>query len=308
MAATYYAEYNTTPSAWVADTKAQILNQTDWSNITGNIVKATTTRGAQMVIDLNKSAPLNNYATVSFFTTHNGSTGTDEVTRYLHWKQSSGGTTSNSLHCFVSVSKEHLLIGAEGPYGVESNTDNADLGSKRSILLLADIVPYHAGDTVACVAMWGNNSTSSSQSTGNYFLAVSKDQSNTGAWVTAQGATLTGPMSADNTSNTPLQFQHRAKGDGKTYIFPLVIVEMVDGLRGRLNNLYWAGWSRSNANMTGDNAGGLSEGDVVTYSSHDYVIKRVVKGSGSGSTTYFPWGGTSTAGTTNEPQFAIQKT
>lgn len=307
--AIYYSEYTTTPANWVSDTKTKITTSTDWSNITGDIVKATTTRGAEMVLNLNKATPVNNYATVSFWRTHNGTTGSDEITRYLHWKYQSGGTTSNTLHCVVSASKEHLILQVEGPYGTESNYDHIDSGSKRSTLVMADIVPYHAGDTQAAVGVFCNAGTSQSSSQGNNFLSVSRDQGNANSWVPANVATVTPIVSIEYNSAVNHLMQHVAKGDGKTYLFPFVVLEQQDGMRGRLNNVYWAGWSRGNASG-GQEAPGLSEGDIVTYSSADYIIRKSSRAIGtSGSATYSPLGGVASTTTYGyEPLMAIKKT
>jgi hypothetical protein len=289
--AIYYEEYTTTPANWVADTKAKIDTSTDWSNITGDIMKATTTRGAEMVINLNKAAPVNNYATVAVWRTHDGSSGTFEVTRYLHWRNSAGGTTANTLHCTVSASKEHLVLQVEGPYGTETNYDNIDTGSKRSTLVIADIVPYHAGDTVPAVAMFANTSTTQSAAAGNAQIAVSRDQGDANSWVPAAIGTVHPIISAEQTNATHM-FQHVAKGDGKTYLFPYVVIENQDGMRGRLNNVYWAGWSKANVNISASEAPGLSDGDIVTYSSADYMIRKSSKSVQLGSSgTTSPFGG-----------------
>lgn len=306
--AQHFAFYDTTPANWVADTKAQITTSTDWSNITANIVKATTTRGAEMVLDLNKAAPVNNYATVAFWRTHNGTTGTDEITRYLHWKYTSGGTTSNTLHCMVSASKEHLILQVEGPYSTESNTDNVESGSKRNTLVIADIVPYHGGDTQASVFAWSNISTGSSASSGNTYGMVSRNQGNTASWVPATIQSVQPLVSHDVAAGTmPATVQHVAKGDGKTYLFPYVVNENQDGLRGRLANMFWAGWSRQSVSQEG---GGLVEGSTVTYSSADYLIRKFTKALVvSSSQTYSPFGSV-TAGSpyTYEPLIAVKKT
>jgi hypothetical protein len=286
--ALHYAEYTTTPANWVADTKAQIDTSTDWSNITGDIMKATTTRGAEMVINLNKAAPVNNYATVSFWETHNGGSGTNETaSRYLHWKYQSGGTTSNSLHCVVSASKEHLILLAEGPYTGESNTDTTDNGSKRNMIIMADIVPYHAGDTTPAIVAWAASSTSQSTIQANLMAMVSRNIADDTSWVPATIATVQPLQNVDVTS-APQRMQHFAVGDGNTYLFPYVVIENQDGIRGRLNNAYYAGLSRGQNAAEGS---GLSEGDIVTYGGNDFVIKRNVKGINvSSSASYSPFG------------------
>jgi hypothetical protein len=303
----HFAFYDTTPANWVADTKAQITTSTDWSNITANIVKATTTRGAEMVLDLNKAAPVNNYATVAFWRTHNGSSGTDEITRYLHWKYTSGGTTSNTLHCMVSASKEHLILQVEGPYSTETNTDNVESGSKRNTLVMADIVPYHGGDTQASVFAWASNSTGSTASAGNTYGMVSRNQANSASWVTTTLCVVQTPVNHDVGLGQAHTLQHVAKGDGKTYLFPYVVVENTDGLRGRLANMFWAGWSRQ---AIGQEGGGLVEGSTVTYSGADYLIRKFTKALNvSSSATYTPFGSVSASAQYGyEPLIAVKKT
>lgn len=305
--AIHYEEFNTTAANWVADTKAVITTSTDWTNITGDIVKATTTRGAEMVVNLGKAATTNNYATIAVWKTHNGSTGTFELTRYLHWKYQSAGTTANAVHVVVSASKEHLVIQVEGPYGTESNYDTADTGSKRTSFIMADIVPYHAADTVEAVAFFSAISTTQAATAGNQFMAVSANQADDAAWIPATLCTVQPIMSQEMGSYHAHSLQHVAKGDGKTYLFPYVIVENVDGLRGRLNNVYSAGWNKPNFSSEGP---GLNENDIVTYDSADYIIKRITRGLNSSSTaTYSPFGDVAASNSNAwEPLIAIKKT
>jgi hypothetical protein len=305
--ALHYEEYTTTPANWVADTKAAITTSTDWSNITANIVKATTTRGAEMVLDLNKAAPVNNYATIAFWHDHNGSSGNDEITRYHHWKYQSGGTTSNALHCVVSASKEHLIVMTEGPYSTESNTDNVESGSKRATICMADIVPYHGGDTTAAVVAISAVSTSQSSATGNPFCAVSADAPNSGRWVPAQLATVQPPFSPDMTSSYGTStLQVTAEGDGKAYLFPFVVVETENGLRGRLNNVYWAGWSKPTSAAEGQ---GFTENSTVTYGGNTFVVRRAAKAlTVSSSATITPFGAVpASSAFAAEPQIAVMK-
>lgn len=305
--ALHYAEYTTTAANWVSDTKTQITTSTDWSNITGDIVKATTTRGAEMVLDLNKAAPVNNYATVAFWRNHNGSSGNDEITRYHHWKYQSGGTTSNTLHCVVSASKEHLLVMTEGPYGPESNTDHVESGSKRATLMLADIVPYHGGDSTAAVVAVAHISSSQSATTGNYFAAVSRDAPDAASWVPAQLAVVQSPFSPDMISSLGTStLQVTAEGDGNSYLFPFVVVETENGLRGRVNNVYWAGWSKPTSAAEGQ---GFTENSLVTYGGNTFRIRRCVKAiSTSSSATVTPFGAVpSSLSFATEPQIAVMK-
>src|SRR3954471_9618280 len=110
-----YSEFTTTQANLVADLKTAITSSSDWANITGNILKATTTRGAQMVVDLTDAAIALNLLTIAFYRTHDGVTGVDKITRFIYFKSGATGATTNPVYCVVSASKEHLYVSVEGP-------------------------------------------------------------------------------------------------------------------------------------------------------------------------------------------------
>src|SRR4051812_49534066 len=98
-----FSTFDCTPTTAVAAIKAAILASTDWSNPAGDRVVCTTTRGASMVVDLADAAATSFKLQFGIYRT----TGlADKIIRYLLWA-SSGGTTSDPLHCVVSAGKEH---------------------------------------------------------------------------------------------------------------------------------------------------------------------------------------------------------
>lgn len=284
-----YTEFSTTPTNLTADLKTNILLCSDYSNPTANIVKSTTTRGAEIVLDLAKSAATSIRLGVSAWRVWTGSgpgSGTDEsATRYLTWR-TSGGATSDTLYCVVSASKEHLFISVEGPRAGDTNAISSTTGSATQTLYLGDLVPYHAGDTEPTVAFVCYDSQTLSQNT-TYTILVGRDQGDTRSWTPATLATVQLPSHA--TVTQPLQ--HYAKGDGKTYLFPWLVFEHADGLRGRLAEVFSGGWTW-NSTAPSTSPAGLAADLEVTYDSKTYKTVRAWRSPGTGSSDSFitPWG------------------
>jgi hypothetical protein len=239
-----YSEFATTGANLLVDLRTAILASTDWTqpNAGGspNLLKATTTRGAQMVVDLNDTAPTVNRLGMGVYRTHDGTTGVDKVTRYLRYKAGGGTLSTMTLRCVVSASKEHLFINIEGPRGGESSADHATYGSQRTYFFMSDVVPYfEAPDDIApCVAIGGRHvDGNASYDNGSYHLWVSRSRANTDAWLPCHVASL------DNfRSDINVGIQRIAK-NGDTFLSPYVVFEDVDGIRGRLSSLFFAGWN-----------------------------------------------------------------
>lgn len=245
---TVYSSFDTTPTNLVADLKTKILLSSDWANITGNIVKATTTRGAQMVVDLADATANAARAQFGVYRTHDGTTGVDKVVRYINWR-GSGGATSDPIHVRVSSGKEHLYIDIEGPRAGEANPQDGAYGSVRNCFFTGDIVPYFSGDSIATVAMFGATTTGSGTSSGSVTWHVSRNQGNTLSWVPANAMSLQVPIARDNLGSIPTvvnSVQPLAAGDGKLYMWPYVLVEQTDGIRGRINKAFFCGMSVQN--------------------------------------------------------------
>jgi hypothetical protein len=264
--ATAYSGFDTTPANVVADIKTHILNSTDWSNPAGSRVVATTTAGADMVVDLADAAATAAYMTLGIYRT---AALADKVTRYINWR-ASGGATSDTLHVICSAGKDHLFFSIEGPRGGETNAVDATYGSRKMSFFLGAISAYFSADTIAAVclvAMTANNA-------GNADTCwVSRNQANTASWVPARLATLTPPVvgitSGNNTPN--IAAVQRVASSGNTYLFPYVVFEDDAGIRGRLTKLHFAGGSiDGNSNSVNDPV--PNQGSLLTYSSDTYIL------------------------------------
>ena len=246
----------------------------------GSIVKATTTRGAQMVIDFNEATPDVNNMYLAIYRTHDGTTSTGKLLRYIYITFQ--GTT-NVGYYRVSAGKEHLWFDIANPRWGETGYD-ATYGPGRTFGAMCDVVPYHAGDTVPCVAAIMHSRTGNSNS--GERAMISRNQGDTTSWVPATLLTLNvaTPMSAPYVNTNYQNNEQRiAKGDGKTYLWPFVVVEDQDGLRGRLASFHNGGYSGySNANVDGyQPTVGLAANSEISYGGTTYRLLRPIMGSSS---------------------------
>jgi hypothetical protein len=301
-----YSEFVTTQANLVADLKTAITASSDWSNITGNILKATTTRGAQMVVDLTDAAITLNVLTIAFYRTHDGSSGVDKITRYIYFKRAAAGATTNNVYCVVSASKEHLFVSIEGPRPGQTGASDASYGSFRDSFFIGDLVPYHAGDSVPAVVSIANMNNSAARSllTNNHQAYVSRNYLNTQSWVTARLLTM-------SFGGAYINWQFKAAIDGNYYVFPYLVMEDQDGLRGRLNNVYFAGWGQPNS-LAVDLPPNV--GSRISYGGQTLKLLRPFKGDGSnngGQDTWNALGMASNASTSNvnhSPVVAVPST
>jgi hypothetical protein len=229
-----FSAFDSTPATVVADIKAAILTSTDWTNPAGDRVLATTTRGADMVVDLADAAAdaqnmqLGVYRTAAL---------ADKVVRYVAWRDS-GGATSDTLHCRVSAGKEHLYFDVEGPRAGETNAVSATMGSYRALFFLGDLIPYHASDTATVVLVADTAATLS----GFTLAHVGRNYANSASWVPAYLATLSPAMTAPYGAQSALALTRVSTADTKTYLWPYVVVETTAGIRGRIARAYFTGW------------------------------------------------------------------
>lgn len=294
-----YSEFDTTPTNAAGDIKAKILTQSDWASLTGTglttAVKATTTRGAQMVVDFNDAAGGSSVRLpLGIYRTHDGTTAVDKLVRYLN-ARSAGGATTDPWHVCVSASKEHLWVSLEGPRTGEPNGGS----NYRSVFYIGDLLPYFAGDTVATVVMIGHPTTGSFA--GSQPAVVSRNAANTASWVLANLATLgflavTGSSSTLGTQTPNLNPQ--AAADGNAYLWPFVVVEVSAGLRGRLAYTFCGGGSASGA------AGPdpiVAPGQKFTYAGATYIATI----GPNGSNAYSAFGAGSAGGGNTYPVVCV---
>lgn len=254
MATRIFSAFDTTPANMVADIKAAILTSDAWSNPAGSRVVATTTRGADMVVDLADAAASNQRMQMGVYRTSGLS---DKVTRYLQWRDT-GGSTSDPIHLVVSAGKEHLYLQVTAPY-----TGEANASSNRGSFFISDLVPYFSTDSVAAVVCGGQ--ASDSLTNNHYLCHVSRNAANNASWVTAYLGAL-----GFQGINSPVNHQMPA-ADGDVYLSPYVVVETLAGLRGRLAEFFWAGWT--DVALAGP--GQLSK---VTVGGNTYIVQKAFNG------------------------------
>lgn len=288
-----------------ADALVNAYNSADAVGV-GSYVKCTTTRGAQMVVDLSDSAATAVKMNLAVYRTHDGTTAVDKVTRYINVR-TSGGATSDTWHCHVSAGKEHLYFDCEGPRVGEVNADSATLGSGRQLFFLGDIVPYFAGDTTPAVVLVAN--TASAAANTDQVVYVSRNQGNSTSWVMAHLATLQSPGATSVQGSAPLYMtsglQRAAVGDSKTYVFPYIIFEDIDGLRGRISKAFHAGYNLTPA--------GPSTTDIippvmsrVSYGGDTYILLSTDRGRGGVSGAQgSPFGRVTTSTTINTDSVVV---
>jgi hypothetical protein len=250
----------------------------------GGFVKATTARGADMILDLADAAVTTGQIQIGLYRTHNGTTSTDKVVRYLGTKVAA---LTNTMRARVSVSKEHLYVDLEGPRWGETGYDTS-YGPYKSYIFIGDLTPYHASDLVPAVVAIMGDINGGTTGTGSRAV-VSRNQADDTSWVFAQILTLTHHThhSFDSDGAYPNMAQHYSKGDGKLYVWPYVVVEDRDGIRGRISRIHNAGWSASNgavqAQYSGAMHSGIVDGTEISYGGITYRAMKPIQASANAS-------------------------
>lgn len=279
-----YREFDTTQANLVADLKTNILaNTTDYTNPTGNVVQATTTRGATIAIDLSGYQISVTNLSPKPWRLFSAGVGTDAgPQKWLYWQQYNAGAAAQPLHCRTAAGKEFLYVDIEGPRAGEANADSTTKGSARTYFFIADVVPYLAADTTptVCYGAAGQLAASSSAGTNNgtHVIHVGRNQANTTPWIPGKLWTLRAACSPGEWGG--LNYQPYA-ADGNQYCFPYVVMEDAAGLRGRLNGIMYCG-QNSQAEQYDTVAPGMS-GGTFTFNGNTYKTITPSKGSGQGN-------------------------
>jgi hypothetical protein len=278
-----YSVFDTTPANLIADLKAKILLSSDWSNPTGNVVKATTPLGATLAIDLSGSTAPTNVGWVApyIWRAFSGVTGTDRLDGYgIFWKGSStGATTTVPLHVTVVAGNTLLWITIEGPRSAENFADTVN-GSFRQTLAISQLTPYFASDTTPQVVVIGSSSFNGGGGQQITFQAtyvrVGQNVAQTSAWPTGHLMALNF-LTDTQQWNTVMP---NKGNDGSIYLSPFVLFEHATGIRGRLTDLYCAGVNHS-AN-TGDLfTTSHMAGDTLTIGGNTYTVMAPYRGTQS---------------------------
>lgn len=266
--ATAFSEFRTVGTDLVANIQAAILASSDWSRPNSgsrpNTLKATTTRGVQMVLDLADVAATVQKLSMGVYDAYDGSTLGNKLTRYLWGKRVNAGTlAANYYYVTVSAGKEHLFIGLEGPRAGDANPDVQGYGSVKHYFFLCDLVPYYdaATDPNACVIQGGSDANNASGTTvTGQDMRVWSSKSKSGApWTPGYLATLD-----INGVNPAL---NRIGLDGNTVMSPFVLFDDQDGMRGRLSTFYYMGtnYSQDPGSVATQSIGSSFTKDGTTY-------------------------------------------
>lgn len=252
-----------------------------WGN---EVVKATTVRGANMIVDFVGGngqpslvrLPLATYGGWTAPTASAAGIVTGGLSpKYLYYRRT-GGAIGNVVHCVVSSSKDHLFISVEGPRGSETGSQNGVYGSAKNYFFVADLVPYSTSDVTPVVVAGGsiNDGASQDSTTRSWVVTVSKNLTSTSNWVEGKLLTLQVPnMNLDWT----VGYQRFTTADDEFYLAPYVLAEDDCGFRGRLNNIYSAGFNFA----TNSEAMYPMTGAEVVYNGITYKLQTVNKSDAS---------------------------
>lgn len=212
-----------------------------------DLYKATTTRGADMIVDLSDQPVQPHMMTLAAYRSHDGTTGVGWAQRWLYWKYTTG-TWTMPLHVTLSLSKEHFFLAIEGPRAGEASPASGNYGSQKQYFFLCDLVPYYGtADSVPTVVCGGQmvNHSDSSYANMSHLAAISRNLANTAWWAPARLQTLEFPQGALGMS---LNVQRQSALDSKFVLSPYVVFLDDTGMRGRLSHIFYAG------NSMADNA------------------------------------------------------
>lgn len=243
------------------------------------VLKATTTRGAEMIVDLAESSVHAQALVMAAWRAHDGTTGTDKTQRWMYHRAATATATTIPLHCIVSASKEHLFVSVEGPRANEPGASSATVGSVRNYFFFDDVVPYHASDTNPVVFAGGMMAGSQGASAVNnsHQGHFSRNYANTASWSVAKPLTLDFPTLS---SAETVQVTRLSVGDGKYYLSPYVCFGDESGMRGRLASFFHAGFNSSDT----PEIPSAPIGQKIQYDGEWYKILAVSKSDGANST------------------------
>lgn len=266
-----YSEFTTTPAGVVAAVKAAILASSNWSNPTGQVVQATAQNGATMALDLVGGGAADNQRIRTLaWRLFSGGVGTHSVQRSLYWNRTAGASTT-TLRCRVAAGNTLLYIEIEGPRGGEASADSVTFGSYRQCIFLAQITPYLGSDTIPAIAFGGSSAyqgyeSIAGTSPNSAVVYVSRNQADTTSWVSARLSTLQHPVWQ---LAAPSHQQRQLAADGSLYLAPYVVFEDSAGIRGRLTDLFFAGWNSSDDTLV---TGNLADGMPLSYGGNTYKV------------------------------------
>ena len=258
-----------------------------------NIFKATTTRGAQMVVDLSDAGMAGEVGMqLGVYRSHDGTVGVDKQVKHLQWRYQAW-TTSVPVHVTLSLSKEHFFLAIEGPRPGETGAVSAQYGSFRNYFFLSDLVPYDEEDVVPVVVSGGANmvSTSAGVQYNSHIAHVSRDLEDTRSWSPARLASLQVPSAGEA---SVLNVQRQREVDDRYILTPYVVFDDTDGMRGRLSSIFFAGVNQASEFSVSP----PPLGTRIQYQGLWYKLIAVNKGDG-GRSAWGPLGAVANESTSN---------
>jgi hypothetical protein len=281
-----YQEFTSTPATIIADLKTKIVLSSNWTVPTGNVVQCTAANGATMALDLTGGGAADNQRIRTMaYRLFSGGVGTNGVQRSLYWNRVAPASSA-TLRVRVFAGNTLLYIEIEGPRAGEAGADSTTFGSYRQSIWLAQITPYHGADTIPCVAFGGTSSYHGYESIvgtapNSQVVYVSRNQGDTSSWVTARIMTLTVPAWQINAQ----AYNYRAlASDGTQFLLPWVVFEDSAGIRGRLTDMFYAGWSASDDTAV---VGTIADSQTITYGGNTYRVTTPWRTDQTGSANSF---------------------
>jgi hypothetical protein len=235
-----------------------------------------------------------------------GGVGTNSVQRSLYWTRI-GNISTSTLRCRVAAGNTVLYIEVEGPRAGETAADSSSNGSYRQCLFLAQVTPYLGSDTIPAICFGGTTSypgyeNAVAQTPNSVVAFVSRNQADSASWVNARLHTLQVPQFRIAVQGFN---QRQLASDGNLYLSPYVVFEDSAGIRGRLTDLFFAGWNSTDDSVVNQN---LADGMPVSYGGNTYKVTVPYRSDGSsGNDSYGSLGATNQNGSpARSPMIAVR--
>jgi hypothetical protein len=277
-----YTEFDTTQANLLTDLQTAILGSTDWTRPNAvtfpNLYKAVAPSGAQLIVDFTDTAITTSRLNIAVWRAHDGTTGTDKLTRSLFWRRADGSTTAQPVHVTVSVGPSHIFVQTEGAYPGETGfPENTTYGSIKTYFYIAEMMPYFdiTVDPVPVVIAGGfSGTTPAAVNTSSWRCYASRNTQNTFSWRSGVLGSVQFPNKTTSINGVGLP---NVGADEDFYLFPYVYFDEDEGMRGRLSNIFFAGWNYDYHDTPMIPIPPV--GAIVTYNGQQYKLLTATKNS-----------------------------
>lgn len=243
----------TTATAFAHDVGSTI------ERVHADIVMSVTADGAELILDLSEAPVSTRRAGMAFYRTLSGATPTDKRSIFPGYMNSAAGTVSTlPIHVLVAAGEDFLFFTLSGPRPGEPF---AETTAWTEPVFVGRLLPYDPADTskpVCAVARGADNSST----TATPYSWVSRNAGDTVSWVPAFLGTIAFPISYEVSSNPSNLNPFR---DGARFFWPYIVCEVDEGPRGRLKDVFFAGFGARAAGVQYDVPGRKYTKDGLTY-------------------------------------------